>query len=352
MPGAVTDADQIRFLLNIQRLLNEGLFTASYKYALLMALADLAVETGADSGEPLTLTTRDIAVKFIEYYWRQAAPFVITSSGQGGVVLRQNSDRQAAVIRLVADFRARYGDSITSARHHTAAWWQLVTEVDQVVRVMPLWKLQVVGRTVFDFLYEQTRKGNAITLRPGVAFGLRQFHGLITELVHSAWARQVRQYNLTDLGDTADLHEFLFGTERVNLAPVRDILTDLQRGTCFYCGVNIKGQPEVDHFIPWAVYPLDLGHNFVLADRRCNSAKRDLLAATNHLEKWVRRNTEYGSILGAAFEHAGVAHSLPSTLRVARWAYGHAAAGGGLTWQARDALVPLPGHWTQLLIAD
>ena len=31
MPGAVTDGDQIRFLLNIQRLLDEGLFTASYK---------------------------------------------------------------------------------------------------------------------------------------------------------------------------------------------------------------------------------------------------------------------------------------------------------------------------------
>ena len=137
---------------------------------------------------------------------------MITSIGRGGVVLRQNSDRQAAVIRLVADFRARYGDSIASARHHTAAWGQLVAEVDQVVRVMPLWKLQVAGRTVFDFLYEQTGKGSAITLRPGVAFGLRQFHGLITELVHSAWARQVRQYNLTDLGDTAGLHEFLFGT--------------------------------------------------------------------------------------------------------------------------------------------
>ena len=107
----------------------------------------------------------------------------------------------------------------------------------------------------------------------------------------------------------------------------------------------------MDHFIPWALYPMDLGHNFVLADRKFNAAKRDLLAAADHLENWARRNAEYGSALGTEFERAGVVHSLPSTLRVAQWAYGHAAAGGGLTWQSTDELVPLPGDWTQFLTA-
>ena len=48
-------ADQIRFLTNVQRLLAEGLFTATYKYALIAALADLSVESGDDSGGPLLL---------------------------------------------------------------------------------------------------------------------------------------------------------------------------------------------------------------------------------------------------------------------------------------------------------
>jgi hypothetical protein len=37
-----TETDQLQFLKNIQRLLNEGSFVASYKFALLHALADLA----------------------------------------------------------------------------------------------------------------------------------------------------------------------------------------------------------------------------------------------------------------------------------------------------------------------
>ena len=41
---------QILFLRNIQRLLEEGQFVASYKFALLHTIADLCVLTGDDSG--------------------------------------------------------------------------------------------------------------------------------------------------------------------------------------------------------------------------------------------------------------------------------------------------------------
>jgi hypothetical protein len=67
--------EQIGFLVNLQRLLDEGLFVASYKFALLLALADLSIEKGDDSGAPLPLDAAQIAEKFIVYYWRQAVPY-------------------------------------------------------------------------------------------------------------------------------------------------------------------------------------------------------------------------------------------------------------------------------------
>ena len=76
------------------------------------------------------------------------------------------------------------------------------------------------------------------------------------------------------LGETADLNEFLFGSERGNLAAIRPVLIDVQRGVCFYCGSVLKPtNTEVDHFIAWARYPVDLGHNFVLADRTSITVK-------------------------------------------------------------------------------
>jgi len=59
-----TSDDQIRFLAQIQRVLNEGLFVATYKFALLLALADLSIEEGDDSGAELAVSADTIAEKF------------------------------------------------------------------------------------------------------------------------------------------------------------------------------------------------------------------------------------------------------------------------------------------------
>ncbi len=53
---------QLVFLSKLQRLFAEGDFTATYKFALLVSLADLAVELGDDSGEALELGHRGIAI--------------------------------------------------------------------------------------------------------------------------------------------------------------------------------------------------------------------------------------------------------------------------------------------------
>ena len=82
--------EQIKFLVNLQRLLDEGQFVASYKFALLLALADLSVEQGDDSGAPLRLSIDRIAEKFIQYYWRQTLPYPAASEAQ---VLRQNTGK-------------------------------------------------------------------------------------------------------------------------------------------------------------------------------------------------------------------------------------------------------------------
>ena len=51
----ISAESQLVFLAKIQRLFAEGDFTATYKYALLIVLADLAVELGGDDEIPLTL---------------------------------------------------------------------------------------------------------------------------------------------------------------------------------------------------------------------------------------------------------------------------------------------------------
>ena len=94
------------FLAKIQRLFAEGEFTATYKFALLVSLVELAIEVPQLDGETeLELSIRSIATKFIELYWRQSYEYVAGRPGTRAGVLVQNLGDQAAVVNAIRAFR-------------------------------------------------------------------------------------------------------------------------------------------------------------------------------------------------------------------------------------------------------
>jgi len=98
----------------------------------------------------------------------------------------------------------------------------------------------------------------------------------------------------------------------------------------------VRDGGAVDHFIPWSRYPLDLGHNFVLAHASCNQDKRDMLAATGHLERWVERSDTKEAALRQVFDAARFPFDADASLSVAEWAYENAERAGALVWVRRS----------------
>jgi hypothetical protein len=122
----------------------------------------------------------------------------------------------------------------------------------------------------------------------------------------------------------------------------------MQRGRCFYCEDPIKEGSDVDHFIPWSRYPVDLAHNFVLADRKCNSAKKDRIPHVDHLAKWSARNQAFGSVINQSLDSKLVC-DLGSAIRIAFWAYAQTEKANGLTWLSGETLIHLSPSWRSLL---
>ncbi len=344
---------QLLFLRCIQRLLVEGQFTASYKFALLHALADLSVLKGDDSGGELELQIADIAQHFIELYWQQCRPFE-PGHGSSGYVLLQNTGRQAAVISQIFEAQRSFGGSLARLRVSAPDLWTSLTgSVTRVVSGMPLWKLQTVGSERLDFLYENLdRSTRSITLKPGVAYCFRAFYGLVRDLIQGAWVRFVQRLNASELGHLTDLGAFLFDQQRASLEPYKAILTDLQGGRCFYCQRDLHRTVELDHFVPWARYPTDLGHNFVAAHPKCNRSKSDHLAAEQHLHAWVDRNRHCGQLLLDSFRAAGLPADSAASTRIIIRAYEQVERARGQVW-LRDTMFLHLGHqWRRLLVPD
>lgn len=367
--SAPSDQRQIEILLKVQRLLEEGSFTSTYKFALVQALVELAVETGNDDDQELVVSSRAIAERFIASYWPQVRPYVrgaLTDAQSDRVAevaeappvhaterLRQGTQQDDAIPREVEALAKQFDGSLSRARCAGPRWNAVVMRVRSTVCNMPLWYLQNIGRTTDDFLYERpTRKGlvDQVILRPCVGFTLRRFQHLLREMVRGAWVGFVRDLkrNKPILGDGDDLHEHLFPKPRRSLEDCREPLLDWQGGCCLYCGGSLRRDSlEVDHFIPWTRFPSSLAHNLVASCAECNNRKSSHLAAVPHLKAWLERNS--AGARSIEFAQRGVFTDSRATCRIARWAYSQAADTGARVWEHGRVLVPLDERWREIL---
>jgi len=338
--------EQLRFLSNIQRVFAEGDFTATYKYALLIAFADLAVELGADDGRELVLSTRQIGERFIQLYWRQVLPYGKGLPGSSPGVLVQNNGVQAAVISAIAAFRAAQGVETYQTARSIPEFQTLLAKVAQTVSAQPLNYLQNFGGTTNEFLYERAGSGK-VQLKPGVAYCLRRFHPLVQQLARSHWVGHIKgnSRNYMILGEADDLENFLFATSRRSLQIMADGLRKLDGASCFYCAGKLTAS-DVDHFIPFSQYPRDLAHNFVLAHPSCNRSKSATLAARPHLERWLTRLEIRSAAIAEIGQSSGLVVDAQVSRQIAAWGYASAKESGGSAWLAAARYEPIDESYT------
>ena len=337
------EIDQLDLLNKLQRILGEGAFVATYKYALILALAELSVEKTRAPDGSLTIPILELTERFVILYWRQTAPFGAAK------ILHQSTGQQASVINLIAQLRAE-APTLASARRHRR-WARLITSVGKVLVENPLWRLQLVGLDRLDFLYEERLIDGAVVLRPGIASFFQQQFRVVQALVQMAWLTFVQNLapNRALLGTAGDLAEFLFGADRSGLRAIVEGLCTVQANRCFYCGRVMSADVAVDHFIPWSRYPRDLGHNFVLAHAVCNQSKRDMLAAPVHLERWVTRTLAEPKALKEVFDGARFMHDVDASMSVVEWSYESAERIGAALWLRGKETCHLSPDWRRIL---
>lgn len=321
MGNYLTENHAISFAERVLTLLDQGSFTSTYKYAVLLGLMDVVLERTSKNGIPPDfITTRQLADKVIEIYWPHSNPFAFSKSNTD--MLKQNTRGQAEIIRYIEKFRSnkKIGESaplFTAKYADSEGYRKLVDQVEWKLIELPLPRLQRIGKTPRPFIYEihwdenitqaqvsayqkeqQSDFDNRIQLKENVGEYLVRLNSLLRPLIQREWSRFVADINQLE---EARLQRFLFNTTRAGAAALCNPLSELQNHYCFYChekiGSNENTKPEVDHFIPWARYPNDSLTNYVVAHSKCNRDKRDHLAANVHLEHWVERISGNSSIL-------------------------------------------------------
>ena len=262
--------------------------------------------------------------------------------------LRQNSGNQAAILTKILRFQDQVGApgiSVARARHLAPdEFRRLVREVEWILVEMPLPKLQRVGSEQVHFLYrinwsDDVRRStftsrdfdNAIRFIGNAGEDLVRLAPFVRPLVQREWSGLVARFN--GLAE-ARLEQFLFGAPREAIAHLAEPLLELQGGNCFYCGRRVRQRRQVDHFVPWSRHPDDGLDNLVVTDAACNGAKRDHLAAAEHVERWAERNQQRELELAQIADFKQWSHRPRRTLSVARSIYLRLPSDARL-WQAQ-----------------
>lgn len=332
---------QLDFIAYLQRLLQEGDFSSTYKFGLLHVLADICIEQpDINQKSQLKIYFNQIVCRLIGLYWQHARPFYapytpLQPNTQGGI-LRQNHGKQAKIIADIIKLQAIGIKSVEQAKS-TKQWSKIYTNTLRTLKEGPLWRLQILSTQADCFLFPHIKNRDYIELHTGIAYCFRNYHDLVTHLAKQAWIKQIAkiQDNQPIIGQAGQLETFLFGSNRQSLKPAAALLTEIQQGTCFYCHKPLKSTTEVDHFIPFAKYNQDLAHNFVLAHPACNRNKRDYLAAPIHREHWLEQNI--------VLHQADISQALTGfytcdpqrAVHVSDWAYAIAKHNRNALWLAK-----------------
>lgn len=347
-------------------LIDSAHMAATYKIAAFTAILDVTVE-GVDSRgrPPRDLPVRLIGRAALERYWPQAVHY------HGGPHLSQSTQRNDIVEKLAA-FRRAHHLAQPSVRleeaeqRYPSEMTTLERRITLTMANMPLRLLQRFGdggRAREDsFLYSRSWKSDTLgardlhsatlRLRPDVGIGLILLAPLLRTHLENQWTRWVSEHNASRVPHS-DVHEYLFGAERVPLAVVANVLVPAQKGHCFYCGATITAaRAHVDHVIPWSVSRDNGLDNLVAACAACNLDKKALLPGLTHLALWAPRlrsgSADDRNLAILAKQH-GLLRNRMKTSRIARAAFGVAPPGTSC-WNARGILVAVDVRKSLLLI--
>ncbi|MFM8856974.1 MAG: HNH endonuclease [Actinomycetota bacterium] len=292
----------------IVAILETGQRDATYKLATLMALIGHCIENLPEHPEDaLRVPLPELAHRALALYWPQVRPF-------HGQELRQR--RTGSIARIPDAARAlrqaagagSSGLSLEVAMQRApVAYRRAVAKINLALAKQPLPRLQKLpGSPVSEpFLYDDSflgenvsmgqleACGNAITLKPGVAFALARLAGLLKPALEIMWVDDIRQMNkfLDDV--VPDVAGHLFGRERIPLTPVRDAFRETFGPHCFYCRAHLPNGNPVDHVLPWSLVGIDGLANLVLACARCNGDKSGALPAIEVVDRVLERDQQF-----------------------------------------------------------
>jgi 5-methylcytosine-specific restriction endonuclease McrA len=269
----------------------------TYKFALTKFLLDHA-HTCKTKDECLRIEYKQIAEKFLEYYWFQECKYKLKQDFK--------VERMPVIIRIIrkycgeeyiAESYEKYFKSKSELKE------KMISEIERTCLQDVIPRLQPKDNyTLYRHYHTLSSNGKKYRLPPATQryieidpetfLYFKQYYHELTKLLIYEWAKFLERTNFTPRL-IAKL-ESLGIQKRKSLTKFKKILLHQMDAKCFYCNDPVYlDNLHIDHFIPWSYIFEDDIWNLVISCSDCNLKKSDALAPIKCVEKIEQRNKKY-----------------------------------------------------------
>jgi len=317
----------------IERILQLGKKSSSYKYALLLGIIDYIVENPFEPSKnnfhfiPLFY----IAKQYLAYYY----PLVLEKIPQGtssktklGIAVATDIDKFIIKNRAKNNFNFSIESSksinllisfIDENNTLPECLIELLNEIKKKIIDQPLKAItniqnekesffSIITKGVsFDQNYE-THRNNAsglqkkdykkihnwkdlleiektnILLSHQVFLELTNLRFWLRDVVIKRWFQEsVKKYKIKNMNMITLLDYWKEVPERNSwiMKLYRQLYLDMKISTCFYCDEDLENNFHLDHFIPWSKFPVNSFWNLYPCCVKCNSKKQNIILEIN-----------------------------------------------------------------------
>ena len=267
----------------------------TYKFALARFLLDHSHKPDSRC----IVSFRDIAEKFLKYYWHQECKYRIRQNYDPKKipsvvqVIRQVFEEEMVDGYIPAYFEDMPREKIKNAEEEIKRSVFGSGKKSQVVPRFQRLRGQPPDRNLHrhgtgDFYDYDIQRGQ-LEIKPEALSFFKNNYNVLTKAVFLEWSRFLEKINtLPRIIEKVESEE----VKRRSLTAYQNIFRD-QRN-CFYCNRRLdEQQTHVDHFIPWSYIFEDEAWNLVLACQDCNLKKSDSLAGPGFRNELINRNRDY-----------------------------------------------------------
>ena len=307
-----------KFYKRFTKIIRECNYDNTYKMAWAKALVEICSNISLDS-EFISISLREIADKFLKYYWNQTIFFDLM---QG-----TNPLKPPVILSLVKDLINKYFSAIGKKQPEVYEkvedrfeyiglqkdYQKTLNQITRTLKQDVSWRFDSIQED--GCLYEYVKGGDILTINSPDAKVLKDNEQDLYDLINYRWSLILETFNSSPRINKKVRIIDERNIKRNSLNKFKQYLNkENPNHICFICGKETSEKElAIDHVIPWSYMYSDDIWNLVYVCQHCNSIKSNVIPTKTQIERLKDRNKRLLTI----FESSDVTNKIVEELKLA-----------------------------------